>query len=112
MPGLAQELGALFLVAAVADLWLGFQGEYRIIRCVQVMAVHAGVFFDVMHTAWPMEPGAIVVTAEADFVLSFHRGCRLESDSWRQSAAIFLPFGVGLARAMAGFAIVIAFGEG
>ena len=80
MPGLAQELCTLFLVAVVADRWLGFQAQDRVILLVQIMAVHAGNTFYIVDTAGPVKPGGIVVAAQTGVILRFYRCLIIKGD--------------------------------
>ena len=83
MPGLAQELCALFFVAVVANGRLGFQAQDRVIFPVQIMAIHAGDSFDIVHTAGPVKPLTAFVTAKAGSILIFHRGIFAKCDRRR-----------------------------
>ena len=111
VPGLTQELGALLLVAVVADFRLGLEGHDRVIGCMNVVAIHAGIAFHVVRAARPMEAPAIVVAGHAHFVLFLHRFLVTEGHGGRQTAAVFLFPDVMRAGPVTGFAIVVAFGK-
>ncbi len=68
----------LFLVAVVTDLGLGLQAQHRVIRFMPVVAVNTGKAFYIVDAAWPVEPGIVVVTAKADFILYIYRGLIIE----------------------------------
>lgn len=80
MAGLAEELGALLLVALVADFRLAFQGQHRVAWRMQVVAINAGVAFHIVHAARPMKAGTALVTTEADLVLGLDIGTRREGN--------------------------------
>ena len=80
MAGLAEELGALLLVALVADFRLAFQSQHRVAGRMQVVAIDAGVAFYIVHAARPMKAGTTLMATEADLVLGLDIGTLREGD--------------------------------
>ncbi len=108
---MAQELGALFLVTLIADFRLGFHRQHRVVFCMQIVAVHAGVFLDIMDAALPMKPGGVTVAGQTGIILVFDGSFFIKCDQWRQAAAIRLLFGMVFTRAVAGFTVVVTLCE-
>lgn len=108
---LAQELGALFLMALETDLRLCFQRQYRVIRLVHSVAIDTGYTLDIMCAARPMEACAILMTTHADGILVFMGCIAAEGHRGQYAGTILLLSHMFLRRPVTGFTVMIALAE-
>ena len=112
VPRLAHELRTLFCMAVVTDGGLALERQYRVVFDMYFMTVDTGGFLDVMHAPHPVEAAAVIVAAEANGILFIRRHALAERDRRGWPCTVRRFPGMGLARAVAGFTIMVSIGEG
>ena len=107
---LAQKLGALLLVAGVADLGLGLYIHHGIDSLVNLVTVIAGHALDIVCGAWPVKMRTLLaMTGQAGLIFHFEGGFGIEFNrGWLLAAA----HGVRFAGAMAAFTGVVTLAKG